>query len=66
MKTLKQTWLMVAVVVALIIPQLQLQAQTATKPMAIVAINNYNDLSKDLSYLLELVGPPGTAQMLEL
>ena len=65
MKTLKQTWLMVAVVVGLIIPQLQLQAQTATKPMAIVAINNYNDLSKDLSYLLELVGPPGTAQILE-
>ncbi|MEC7565559.1 MAG: hypothetical protein VX738_07735 [Planctomycetota bacterium] len=65
MKTLKQTWMMAAVIVGLVIPQLQLQAQTATKPMAVVAINNYNDLSKDLSYLLELVGPPGTAQILE-
>ncbi|MBT4844618.1 MAG: hypothetical protein HON92_04215 [Planctomycetaceae bacterium] len=66
MKMFKQTTLFVAMLLGLILPQMQANAQTAAeKPMAIVAINNYNDLSKDLVYLLDLVGPPGTAQMLQ-
>ncbi|MBC8437495.1 MAG: hypothetical protein H8D86_01425, partial [Planctomycetes bacterium] len=66
MKMFKQTTLAVAVLLGLLLPQMQVDAQTAPgKPMAIVAINNYNDLSKDLSYLLDLVGPPGTSQILQ-
>jgi hypothetical protein len=66
MKMFKQATLVAVTLLALILPQMQVDAQTAAgKPMAIVAINNYNDLSKDLSYLLDLVGPPGTAQILE-
>jgi len=65
MKIFKQATFVAAMLLGLILPQMQVDAQTAAeKPMAIVAINNYNDLSKDLTYLLELVGPPGTAQML--
>ena len=67
MKMFKQATLVAATLLALILPQMQVDAQTAAgKPMAIVAINNYNDLSKDLVYLLDLVGPPGTAQLVEL
>lgn len=65
MKIFKQTTFVVAMLLGLVLPQMQVDAQTAAeKPMAIVAINNYGDLSKDLTYLLDLVGPPGTAQML--
>ena len=65
MKIFKQTTFVVAMLLGLVLPQMQVDAQTAAeKPMAIVAINNYDDLSKDLTYLLDLVGPPGTAQML--
>jgi hypothetical protein len=65
MKICKQATFVVAMLLGLVLPQMQVDAQTAAeKPMAIVAINNYDDLSKDLTYLLDLVGPPGTAQML--
>ena len=65
MKIFKQATFVVAMLLGLVLPQMQVDAQTAAeKPMAIVAINNYGDLSKDLTYLLDLVGPPGTAQML--
>ena len=67
MKMFKQATLVAAILLGLVLPQMQVDAQTAAeKPMAIVAINNYNDLSKDLVYLLDLVGPPGTAQLVEL
>ena len=67
MKMFKQATLIAAIVLGLILPQMQVEAQTAAeKPMAIVAINNYNDLSKDLVYLLDLVGGPGTGQLMEL
>jgi hypothetical protein len=67
MKMFKQATLVAAMLLGLVLPQMQANAQTAAeKPMAIVAINNYNDLSKDLVYLLDLVGPPGTAQLVEL
>jgi hypothetical protein len=67
MKIFKQATLVAAMLLGLVLPQMQVDAQTtAEKPMAIVAINNYTDLSKDLVYLLDLVGPPGTAQLVEL
>jgi hypothetical protein len=67
MKILKEATLVAAIVLGFILPQMQVEAQTAAeKPMAIVAINNYNDLSKDLVYLLDLVGGPGTGQLMEL
>ncbi|MBT4692079.1 MAG: hypothetical protein HOB73_01900 [Planctomycetaceae bacterium] len=67
MKIFKQTTLVAAMLLGLVLPQMQVEAQTAAeKPMAIVAINNYNNLSKDLVYLLDLVGPPGTGQLMEL
>ncbi len=67
MKIFKQATLVAAMLLGLVLPQMQVDAQTAAeKPMAIVAINNYTDLSKDLVYLLDLVGPPGTAQLVEL
>ena len=40
------------------------QAPSA-KPMAVIAINNYNDLSKDIGWMADLVGPPGTSAMIQ-
>ena len=61
-KLIKQQWLAVLLVLSAAIPAIA-QVPSA-KPMAVIAINNYNDLSKDISWVADLVGPPGSSAMI--
>ena len=46
LKLIKQQWLTVLLVLSAGVTPALAQVQSA-KPMAVIAINNYNDLSKD-------------------
>ena len=61
---IKQQWLAVLLVMTAAIGPAYAQAPSA-KPMAVIAINNYNDLSKDIGWMADLVGPPGTSAMIQ-
>ncbi|MCH2598575.1 MAG: hypothetical protein MKZ94_04085 [Pirellulales bacterium] len=61
---IKQQWLAVLLVMTAAIGPAYAQAPAA-KPMAVIAINNYNDLSKDIGWMADLVGPPGTSAIIQ-
>ncbi len=61
---IKQQWLAVLLVMTVGIAPAFAQAPSA-KPMAVIAINNYNDLSKDIGWVADLVGPPGASAMIQ-
>ena len=63
-KLIKQKWLAVLLVFSAGVTSALAQAPSA-KPMAVIAINNYNDLSKDIGWVADLVGPPGTSAMIQ-
>ncbi len=64
LKLIKQQWLTVLLVLSVGVTPALAQVQSA-KPMAVIAINNYNDLSKDIGWVADMVGPPGTSAMIQ-
>ncbi len=63
-KLIKQQWLAVLLVLSAGVAPALAQAPSA-KPMAVIAINNYNELSKDIGWVADLVGPPGSSAMIQ-
>ncbi len=61
---IKQQWLAVLLVLSAAVTPVLAQAPSA-KPMAVIAINSYDNLSKDFGWVADLVGPPGTSAMIQ-